>query len=65
MRIQLLQVALLFTAVYGQFNSQITTHGLSFDAAAAVSLLWSLESEPASTYNFYLCAGDEATGSYV
>ena len=65
MRVQLLQVALLFTAVYGQISSQITTYDLSFDGAAPVSLLWGLEAEPTSTYNFYLCAGDETTGSYV
>ncbi|KAJ5143115.1 uncharacterized protein N7515_001902 [Penicillium bovifimosum] len=64
MRVQLLQIALLFTVVYGQFNPQTITHGLSFDAAAAVSLLWNMETEPGSTYNFYLCAGDEVTGSY-
>lgn len=66
MRVQLLQVALLFTAAYGQINSQITTYDLSFDAAAPVSLLWGgLEDESTSTYNFYLCAGDETTGAYV
>jgi hypothetical protein len=65
MRVQLLQAALLFTAVYGQISSQITTCDLSFDGAAPVSLLWGLEAEPTSTYNFYLCAGDETTGSYV
>ncbi|KAI2715387.1 hypothetical protein CBS147332_5041 [Penicillium roqueforti] len=64
MRVQLLQVALLFTAVYGQISSQITTYDLSFDGAAVVSLLWGLDGEPTSTYNFYLCAGDETTGSY-
>ncbi|KAJ5824439.1 hypothetical protein N7447_006779 [Penicillium robsamsonii] len=64
MRVQLLQVALLFTAAYGQIGSQITTDDMSFDGAAAVSLLWGLDSEPASTYDFYLCAGDETTGSY-
>lgn len=65
MRLQLLQVALLFTAAYGQISSQFTTYDLSFDAAAPVSLLCGLECEPTSTYNFYLCAGDETTGSYV
>ncbi|KZN92767.1 hypothetical protein EN45_029280 [Penicillium chrysogenum] len=64
MRVQLLQAALLFTAVYGQISSRITTCDLSFDGAAPVSLLWGLEAEPTSTYNFYLCAGDETTGSY-
>ena len=69
MRVQLLQVALLFTAAYGQISSQIssqiTTYDLSFDGAAPVSLLWGLDSESTSTYNFYLCAGDETTGAYV
>jgi hypothetical protein len=64
MRVQLLQVALLFTAAYGQISSQIT-NDLSFDGAAAVSLLWGLDSDMTSTYDFYLCAGDETTGSYV
>ncbi|CAI7665082.1 unnamed protein product [Penicillium glandicola] len=64
MRVQLLQVALLFTAAYGQISSQITTYDLSFDGAATVSLLWGLDNEPTSTYDFYLCAGDETTGSY-
>ncbi|KAJ5503079.1 hypothetical protein N7463_005953 [Penicillium fimorum] len=64
MRVQLLQVALLFTAAYGQISSRITTDGMSFDGAAGVSLLWGLDSEPSSTYDFYLCAGDETTGSY-
>ncbi|OQE04353.1 hypothetical protein PENVUL_c034G08960 [Penicillium vulpinum] len=64
MRVQLLQAALLFTAVHGQISSQITTHDLSFDGAAAVSLIWGLNREAASTYNFYLCAGDETTDSY-
>lgn len=66
MRVQLFHVvALLFTAAYGQISSQITTYSLSFDGAAVVSLLWGLDTEPASNYNFYLCAGDETTGSYV
>lgn len=65
MRIRLLQVALFFTAVYGQISSQITAQNLSFDGAATVSLLWGLDGEPTSTYDFYLCAGDETTGSYV
>ncbi|KAJ5365041.1 hypothetical protein N7517_007927 [Penicillium concentricum] len=64
MRVQLLQVSLLFTAAYGQIGSQITTDDMSFDGAAAVSLLWGMDSDPASTYDFYLCAGDETTGSY-
>ncbi|KAJ5696338.1 hypothetical protein N7536_006750 [Penicillium majusculum] len=64
MRVQLLQVALLFTAAYGQISSQITTYDLSFDGAAPMSLLWGLDSESTSTYNFYLCAGDETTGAY-
>lgn len=58
MRFQFLQV-LLFTAAYAQI------YDLSFDGAAVISLLWSLDSNPASTYNFYLCAGDETTDSYV
>ena len=65
MRVQLLQVALLFTAAYGQISSKITTYDLSFDGAAAVSLLWGLDGESTSTYDFYLCAGDERTGAYV
>ncbi|KAJ5170675.1 uncharacterized protein N7500_003458 [Penicillium coprophilum] len=64
MRVQLLQVAMLFAAAYGQISPQVTTYALSFDGAAVVSLLWGLDSEPASTYDFYLCAGDETTGSY-
>ncbi|KAJ5498436.1 hypothetical protein PEX1_098810 [Penicillium expansum] len=64
MRVQLLQVALLFTAAYGQISSKITTYDLSFDGAAAVSLLWGLDGESTSTYDFYLCAGDETTGAY-
>ncbi|KAJ5788113.1 hypothetical protein N7457_003103 [Penicillium paradoxum] len=56
MRVQLLP--LLLAAAYAQISS------LSFDGAAVISLLWSLDSEPNSAYNFYLCAGDETTDSY-
>lgn len=63
MRIQLLPVITLGLVAYGQAISQ--NAGLSFDGADAVSLLWGLNSEPTSSYDFYLCAGDETTDSYV
>lgn len=63
MRIQLLPVITLGLVAYGQAISQ--NAGLRFDGADAVSLLWGLDSEPTSSYDFYLCAGDETTDSYV
>ena len=64
MRIQVLPVATLLMTAYGQAISQIAD-GLSFDGADTLSLLWGLNSEPSSSYDFYLCAGDESTDSYV
>jgi hypothetical protein len=64
MRIQVLPVAALLLTAYGQAISQVA-NGLSFDGADTVSLLWGLSSETSSTYDFYLCAGDESTDSYV
>lgn len=63
MRIQLLPVITFGLIAYGQAISQ--NAGLVFDGADAVSLLWGLNSEPTSSYDFYLCAGDETTDSYV
>lgn len=63
MRIQLLPVITLGLVAYCQAISQ--NAGLRFDGADAVSLLWGLDSEPTSSYDFYLCAGDETTDSYV
>jgi trehalose-6-phosphatase len=61
MRVQLPAVVLSFAAfAYAQI-----TDGLSFDGGDVVSLLWGLDSETPSTYDFYLCAGDETTDSYV
>ncbi|KAJ5770752.1 uncharacterized protein N7511_002803 [Penicillium nucicola] len=59
MRVQLPAVVLSFAAlVCAQIN------GLSFDGGEVVSLLWGLDSEEPSNYDFYLCAGDETTDSY-
>jgi hypothetical protein len=63
MRLQVLPIAALLATAYGQLNSQVT--GLTFDGADTVSLLWGLSSETTSSYDFYLCAGDETTDSYV
>ncbi|KAJ5990860.1 hypothetical protein N7499_011408 [Penicillium canescens] len=60
MRVQLPAVVLSFAAfAYAQI-----TDGLSFDGGDVVSLLWGLDSETPSSYDFYLCAGDETTDSY-
>ncbi|KAJ5333477.1 uncharacterized protein N7506_007260 [Penicillium brevicompactum] len=62
MRIQLLPVASLLWTAYGQIVSPAT--GLSFDGAGAVSLFWGLDNDATSSYDFYLCAGDETTDKY-
>lgn len=63
MRIQLLPVASLLWTAYGHIVSPAT--GLSFDGAGAVSLFWGLDNDATSSYDFYLCAGDETTDKYV
>lgn len=50
----------LLATVSGQSSS-----GLSFDSRGEVSLIWAFDSETSGQYDFYLCAGDESTESYV
>ncbi|KAJ5178919.1 hypothetical protein N7492_002129 [Penicillium capsulatum] len=49
----------LFAAVSAQ-----TISGLSFDSRDVVSLVWGVDGALTAPYDFYLCAGDESTGSY-
>ncbi|KAJ5102899.1 hypothetical protein N7532_003428 [Penicillium argentinense] len=41
-----------------------TLSGLTFDGQDAVNLVWASDGQTAGRYDFYLCAGDESTGSY-
>lgn len=55
-------LALLFAALV---RAQLTTSGLTFNGADVVNLLWGYKSEGPASYDVYLCAGDETTGTYV
>lgn len=50
-------------ALWGTVSAQ-TFSGLTFDGRGEVSLVWASDGEP-GRYDFYLCAGDESTESYV
>lgn len=50
-------------ALWGAVSAQ-TFSGLTFDGRGEVSLVWASDGEP-GRYDFYLCAGDESTESYV
>lgn len=41
-----------------------TLSGLTFDGDDVVSLEWTFDGQSTGRYDFYLCAGDESTGSY-
>lgn len=42
-----------------------TLSGLTFDGDDVVGLEWTFDGQSTGRYDFYLCAGDESTGSYV
>jgi len=62
MRFDRLLPALL--SLLGTVSAQ-TVSGLTFDGRNSVSLVWAFDGETPGRYDFYLCAGDESTGSYV
>jgi hypothetical protein len=62
MRFDRLLPALL--SLLGAVSAQ-TVSGLTFDGRDTVSLVWAFDGETSGRYDFYLCAGDESTGSYV
>lgn len=51
-------------ALLGAVSAQ-SISGLTFDGRGEVSLIWAFDGETSGRYDFYLCAGDESTGSYV
>ncbi|KAJ5674884.1 uncharacterized protein N7477_004818 [Penicillium maclennaniae] len=61
MRFDCLLPALL--SLLGTVSAQ-TLSGLTFDGRDSVSLVWALDRVTSGRYDFYLCAGDESTGSY-
>lgn len=46
-------------------TSAQTISGLTFDSRDVVSMIWGFEGAVPTHYDFWLCAGDETTGSYV
>lgn len=60
---RLLQLSALF-AFLGLAPAQ-TLSGLSFDGEDVVSLMWAFDGQSTGRYDFFLCAGDESTGTYV
>lgn len=42
-----------------------TVSGLTFNGDDIVNLEWTFDGQSTGRYDFYLCAGDESTGSYV
>ena len=42
-----------------------TISGFIFDSRDVVSMIWGFEGAVTTRYDFWLCAGDETTGSYV
>lgn len=52
------------SALYATVSAQ-TISGLTFDGRDVVSLIWGVAGALTAPYDFYLCAGDESTGSYV
>ncbi|KAJ6134323.1 hypothetical protein N7523_000645 [Penicillium sp. IBT 18751x] len=50
-------------SLLGTVSAQ-TLSGLTFDGRDSVSLVWALDGVTSGRYDFYLCAGDESTGSY-
>jgi hypothetical protein len=60
---RLIRLSALF-AFLGLAPAQ-TLSGLSFDGEDVVSLMWAFDGQTAGRYDFFLCAGDESTGSYV
>ncbi|KAJ5988313.1 hypothetical protein N7481_003523 [Penicillium waksmanii] len=59
---RLLRLSALF-AFLGLAPAQ-TLSGLSFDGEDLVSFMWAFDGQSAGRYDFFLCAGDESTGSY-
>ncbi|KAJ5750875.1 hypothetical protein N7533_007903 [Penicillium manginii] len=59
---RLIRLSALF-AFLGLAPAQ-TLSGLSFDGEDVVSLMWAFDGQTAGRYDFFLCAGDESTGSY-
>lgn len=51
-------------AYLGTVSAQ-SLSGLTFDGRGEVSLVWAFDGKTSGRYDFYLCAGDESTGSYV
>lgn len=60
---RLVRLSALFTLL-GLAPAQ-TLSGLTFDGQDVVSLKWAFDGQTSGRYDFYLCAGDESTGSYV